>query len=152
MKESADGTAEEPEKDPIYIYQNGPDKRSAGENGTFAGRPRRPVTAAELRARVEAGEGYEHRVHANLTETLHYVPQSDLLGETIPMPRSMERFYRWDQEDAVAEEQARRSRNATLPRTLPENVVPQPRNMPEHNVTPLLKRSTAKDLEAARNI
>ena len=24
--------------------------------------------------------------------------------------------------------------------------------MPEHNVTPLLKRSTAKDLEAARNI
>ncbi|EGO56022.1 hypothetical protein NEUTE1DRAFT_117997 [Neurospora tetrasperma FGSC 2508] len=137
-----------------FIYQNGPDKRSAGRNGTFkfAGRPPRPVTAAELRARVEAGEGYEHRVHANLSETLHNVLQSDLLGETIPMPRSMERFYRWDQEDAVAEEQARRSRNATLPRTLPENVVPQPRTMPEQNVTPLLKRATVKDLEAARNI
>ncbi|WPJ57197.1 hypothetical protein SMAC4_12999 [Sordaria macrospora] len=116
-----DGTDED-----TYVYQNR-DKRSVGENGTFAGRP---VTAAELRARIKAGKGYEHRVHIKLTETLHYVPQSDLLGETIPMLHS----------------------NATLPRTLPENVVPQPRSMPEHNITPLLKRSTAKDLEAAQNI
>jgi hypothetical protein len=61
-------------------------------------------------------------------------------------------MYSWDQEDAMAEEQARRNRNTTLPRSLPENIAPQPRSIPEHNVTPLLKRTTAKDLQAARDI
>lgn len=64
-----DGTDED-----TYVYQNR-DKRSVGENGTFAGRP---VTAAELRARIKAGKGYEHRVHINLTETLHYVSWNEL--------------------------------------------------------------------------
>lgn len=62
------GTADDLEEE-RYVYQNR-DKRSAGEKGTFAGRS---VTSAELRARIKAGEGYEHVVHANLTVTLNYV-------------------------------------------------------------------------------
>jgi hypothetical protein len=46
-----------------YVYQNR-GKRSTGGNGTFA---HRSLTSAELKARVKAGEGYEHVVHANLT-------------------------------------------------------------------------------------
>lgn len=77
----------------------------------------------------------------------------DLMGLSMPVPRmEHERFYRWDKEDVLAEEGARRSRNLTLPRTLPETVVSQPRSMPEHKVTPLLKRSSTKDVEAARHI
>lgn len=83
--------------------------------------------------------------------TYNQVSESDLFGQTIPMPR-MDRFDFLDQEDAAAEEQARRSRNSTLPRTLPDTIIPRPRSMPEYNITPLLKRSTAKELQAARAI
>lgn len=67
------------------------------------------------------------------------------------MPRS-ERPYRWDMEEKLEAEEARRSLNATLPRSLPEDIKPELRPMPDHKTTPLLKRSTAQDLQAARAI
>lgn len=67
------------------------------------------------------------------------------------MPRS-EQPYRWDLEDKLEAEEARRSRNAALPRSLPEDIKPEPRAIPEHKTTPLLKRATAQDLQAARAI
>lgn len=73
------------------------------------------------------------------------------MGRTMPMPR-MEQLYRWDLEDRMAEKGARLNTNMTLPRSLPEDIDPEPRGILEHNVTPLLKRATAQDLQAARNI
>jgi hypothetical protein len=64
----------------------------------------------------------------------------------------MEQPYRWDLEDRMEGEEARLSLNTTLPRSLPEDIDPEPRSILEHNVTPLLKRATAQDLQAARNI
>ena len=49
-------------------------------------------------------------------------------------------------------EEARLSLNMTLPRSLPEDIDPEPRSILEHNVTPLLKRATAQDLQVARDI
>jgi hypothetical protein len=74
------------------------------------------------------------------------------MGQTISMMPRDERPYRWDLEDRKAEEEARLSLNTTLPRSLPENVNPEPRSILERNVTPLIKRATAQDLQAARNI
>lgn len=67
------------------------------------------------------------------------------------MPR-MERPYSWDLEDRIEAEEARRSLNATLPGSLPQDINPEPRSIREHMVTPLLKRATAQDLQAARAI
>jgi hypothetical protein len=65
---------------------------------------------------------------------------------------SVKSFTSWGQEPAVTREQATRDQNVTLPRTLPQKIAPRRRNVPEHHVTPLLKRSTAKELQVARNI
>lgn len=73
------------------------------------------------------------------------------MGKTMPMPGT-EQPYRWDLEDMMEEEESKRSLNATLPRSLPKYIDPEPRGIPNHNVTPLLKRATVQDLEAARNI
>lgn len=71
----------------------------------------------------------------------------------MPMPRSgSERPYRWDLEDQIEEEEARLSVNTTLPRSLPDNISPEPRTIPDHSVTPLLKRATAQDVQAARHV
>lgn len=67
------------------------------------------------------------------------------------MPRS-EQPYRWDLEDKLEAEAAWRSANATLPRSLPEDTKPEPRTIPEHKTTPLLKRAAAQDLQTARAI
>ena len=64
----------------------------------------------------------------------------------------MERPYRWDLEDMVEQEMASTSLKTTLPRSLPRNMDPEPRSIPQHKSTPLLKRATAQDLQAARSI
>ena len=113
-------------------------------------------TTEELKARIRAGEGRESVVHANAS----YVSWSDMTGQTMHMPR-MERYGRWDLEDAM--ENAMKD-NAKLGH--PNGTVraeadkagsvqtrdPGPRSISEHNVTPLLKRATAQDLQAARTI
>lgn len=67
------------------------------------------------------------------------------------MPRS-EQPYRWDMEDRLEAQEARQGLNATLPRSLSKDIKPKPRTTPEHQTTPLLKRATAQDLQAARTI
>lgn len=63
-----------------------------------------------------------------------------------------EQPYRWDLEDTLKAEDAWRSLNTTLPRSLTEHTKPEPRTIPDHKTTPLLKRATAQDLDAARAI
>jgi hypothetical protein len=67
------------------------------------------------------------------------------------MPGS-EQPYHWDLEDELDAAEAGRSLNATLPRSLPEDIKPELRTIPEHKARPLLKRATAQDLQAARAI
>ncbi|KAK3505264.1 pectate lyase superfamily protein-domain-containing protein [Neurospora crassa] len=93
---------------------------------------------------------YEYVVRANLSHV--EVAESDLLGQTMPGMSSVKSFTSWGQEPAVTREQATRDQNVTLPRTLPQKIAPRRRNVPEHHVTPLLKRSTAKELQVARTI
>jgi hypothetical protein len=140
-------------------------KRAEGGNatGNFTSTARRAPTTAELKARVLAGEGTQSIVHANST----YASMSDVTGQTMPMPR-MDRPYRWDRWDREdredledAEEDARLGHLNMTIRSEADNVRsvrsrdqgPQvPRSIPEHIVTPLLKRATAQDLQAARTI
>jgi hypothetical protein len=134
-------------------------KRAEGGNatGNFTSTARRAPTTAELKARVLAGEGTQSVVHANST----YASMSDVTGQTMPMPR-MDRPYREDREDLEdAEEDVRLGHLNMTIRSETDNVRsvrsrdqrPQvPRNIPEHIVTPLLKRATAQDLQAARTI
>ncbi|TPX15620.1 uncharacterized protein E0L32_004318 [Thyridium curvatum] len=138
-------------------------KRSTGANSTRASKS---LTIAELKGLVKAGKGFDSPVYANLTYILEFhsvssedgpdfenlqVSESSLTGKTMPMPR-MEQPYRWDLEDSMEEEEARRALNTTLARSLPEDIVPEPRSVLESAVTPLLKRATAKDLQAAREV
>jgi hypothetical protein len=139
-------------------------KRAEGGNATgkvnFTSTARRAPTTAELKARVLAGEGTQSIVHTNST----YASMSDVTGQTMHMPR-MVRPYRWDREDREdledAEEDARLGYLNMTIRSEADNVRsvrsrdqgPQvPRSIPEHIVTPLLKRATAQDLQAARTI
>ncbi|KAI1810628.1 pectate lyase superfamily protein-domain-containing protein [Poronia punctata] len=155
-----DGSSNE-EPDIRNVYQNGPiRKRSdSGENypnATTRSAMRRTLTSAELRAVIKNGGGHEHLVHANLSIT----SQTELLGQAIPMSQMglVEGSARWDLEDEMGEEEAAAAAaaslsNATLPRSLPvsENPAPLlPRVIPEHKRTPLLKKASARDLQAAR--
>ena len=57
------GTVDEVVGDRVTL-QNRESKRAEGQNATLA---RKSFTTAELRARIKAGQGYEHVVPANLT-------------------------------------------------------------------------------------
>ncbi|KAE9372961.1 glycoside hydrolase family 55 protein [Stipitochalara longipes BDJ] len=113
-------------------------------------------TTRELLARVQAGLGTRHVVHANLS----YISMSDLTGRTMPMP-PMDRPYRWDREDIMSAADAGLGHMNTTVRSETANWKAKPirtpvslpsRGIPEQVVTPLLKRATAQDLQAARTI
>ncbi|KFY31396.1 hypothetical protein V493_01147 [Pseudogymnoascus sp. VKM F-4281 (FW-2241)] len=112
---------------------------------------------SELKARVKAGEGSESIVYANFT----VVQSSDLTGQAMPMPRD-ERPYRWDLEDKMKEESDLRKDGLQTDNkkihlgasniTSVSKRDPSPRSILEYTVTPLLKRATVQDLQAARAI
>jgi hypothetical protein len=107
-----------------------------------------PPTTEELKARIRAGDGRESLVHANAS----YVSWSDMTGQTMHMPR-MERYGRWDLEDAMDEDARLGHPNGTVRAEADKAVrTRDPRSISEHNVTPLLKRATAQALQAARTI
>ncbi|GFP60365.1 glucan 1,3-beta-glucosidase [Trichoderma asperellum] len=124
-------------------------KRQIRVNSTMTGPG---LTVEELKAQVRAGLGYETLVHENLT-----VSKPDLVGRSMPlldipgMP-GMDRPSNWDIEVKMEQQEASSRINATLPRSLPENLKPVPQRIPSHKVTPLIKRATASELKSARSI
>lgn len=70
----------------------------------------------------------------------------------IPGMPGMDRPPNWNLEVKMEQQEARSRTNATLPRSLPENLKPVLQRIPSHKVTPLIKRATAAELKSARSI
>ncbi|KAH7027557.1 pectate lyase superfamily protein-domain-containing protein [Microdochium trichocladiopsis] len=108
---------------------------------------RPPFSREERRALIEAGEALETIIHADMSRVSVWVLASITPKARDLLPYDTVAPYSW-----AAFGLNSTTQNATymLPRTLPFVSIPRARSIADGYATPLLKRATAHDLQAAR--